>query len=213
MKQEASIALFHYWNHLRGTRLAPKQTEIEPAQIKSLLADSLILERDSRGEAIFRLAGTRLCATYGRELKGYSFPLLWALRDQRMIARLVQSAFQDRMVVVVNFEGISMGRRTTFFEMILLPLEGGLANSRCLGSISLGRKPFWLGSDPIVENRVDSIRVIDADREQDYHNDSSYLSVPPLAPDTASRLDDVTGLREPGRRIRHLVVFDGGRNE
>ena len=53
------------------------RTEIEPADIKTLLADTFILEKDARGEAVFRLAGTRLCAIYGRELKGFAFVSLW----------------------------------------------------------------------------------------------------------------------------------------
>ena len=48
MKQDGSIALFHYWNRLRDGRSAPKRTEIEPADIKSLLADTFILEKDGR---------------------------------------------------------------------------------------------------------------------------------------------------------------------
>ena len=79
MKQEGSLALFHYWNRLRGDRPAPKRTDIEPADIKTLLGDTFILERDTRGEAIFRLAGTRLCAIYGRELKGFAFTSLLSL--------------------------------------------------------------------------------------------------------------------------------------
>ena len=37
MKQEGTIALFQYWNRLRDGRPAPRRTEIEPADIKSLL--------------------------------------------------------------------------------------------------------------------------------------------------------------------------------
>ena len=79
MKQDASVALFHYWDRLRSGRPAPQRAEIEPSDIKTLLADTFILERDTRGEAIFRLAGTRLCAMYGRELKGFLFPSLWRI--------------------------------------------------------------------------------------------------------------------------------------
>ena len=95
MKQDGSVALFHYWNRLRDGRPAPKRTEIEPADIKGLLSDTFILERDTRGEAVFRLAGTRLCAIYGRELKGFSFPSMWRSNDQRMIGRLAQNVFSD----------------------------------------------------------------------------------------------------------------------
>jgi len=210
MKLEGSIALFQYWNRLRGERPAPRRTEIEPADIKSLLADTFILERDTRGEATFRLAGTRLCATYGRELKGYSFPLIWARRDQRMISRLAHGTFQDKSVVVVTFEGLTAGGRSTAFEMILLPLEGGMGSPRSLGAITPEEKPYWLGADPIVEGKVDSLRVVDPEREPMFLTNRPAVPVPPLAP-VDGQLFGATSASEGGRRIRHLVVFNGGR--
>ena len=112
MKQDGSIALFQYWNRLRHGRPAPKRTEVEPADIKTLLADTFILERDTRSEAVFRLAGTRLCAVFGRELKGFSFPSLWRDKDQRLVARLVHGVFESDNVVVIAFEGISGNERS-----------------------------------------------------------------------------------------------------
>src|SRR5580765_286712 len=107
MKLDGSIALFQYWNRLRAGRPAPKRTEVEPADIKTLLADTFILEKDGRGEAVFRLAGTRLCATYGRELKGFSFPSLWREKDQRLVSRLVHGVFEQKSVVLITYEGFS----------------------------------------------------------------------------------------------------------
>ena len=43
MQQEATVALFQYWNRLRDGRPAPLRSEIEPADIKRLLADTFIL--------------------------------------------------------------------------------------------------------------------------------------------------------------------------
>jgi hypothetical protein len=212
MHHEGSIALFRYWNGLRGNRPAPRRTEIEPAEIKSLLADTMILERDTRGEAVFRLAGTRLCATYGRELKGYSFPLIWAPRDQRSIARLVRSAFSDSSVIVVTFQGTSSTEKTLGFEMILLPLEGGLSNSRCLGAITPATRPYWLGAEPIVENRIDTIKIIDPDNDMGSLPPRALLSGPSLQPGLSQMLRHTDRLDAQGRRIRHLVVFDGGRD-
>lgn len=204
--------MFQYWNRLRNGRPAPRRTEIEPADIKSLLADTFILEKDSRGEPVFRLAGTRLCATYGRELKGYSFPLLWADHDQRILSRFAYAAFHDKSIITVAFEGISRSGRLNPFEMLLLPLEGGLGSPRSLGAITPIEKPFWLGSDPIVEGRIDSLRVIDPDREAAYINGRSAVRVPPMAP-AHSQLLDIGGPVDGGRRIRHLVVFEGGKED
>ena len=136
MKEKGSIALFQYWNQLRDGRLAPKRSEVEPADIKSLLADTFILERDTRGEAVFRLAGTRLCAYYGRELKGFSFPSLWREKDQRLMSRLMQGVFDQKSVLLMTYEGFSRNGRSNKFELLSLPLDGGAENQRCLGIIT-----------------------------------------------------------------------------
>jgi len=210
MKQRGSIELFQYWDRLRDKRQAPKRTDIEPADIKSLLADTFILEKDGRGEAIFRLAGTRLCAVFGRELKGFALASLWAFKDQRLIARLAHSAFHARSVVVVAFEGRSQNGRTNPFELLLLPLDSGEESPRTLGIASAGEKPYWLGADPIVECRIDTIRVVDPDREPLFLKNRPAVAVPAIAPSA----DEVAGAPQQrrGRRIRHLVVFEGGRD-
>jgi hypothetical protein len=209
MKLEGSIALFQYWNRLRAGRTAPLRTEIEPADIKTQLADTFILEKDARGEAVFRLAGTRLCAIYGRELKGFAFVSLWKDKDQRMIARLAQSTFNAKSVVVVDFDGHSRNGRSNAFELLLLPLDGGLENPRCLGAVTTSQKPFWLGADPIVDASVDSVRVVDPEREPVFLKNRPAVAVPSLGPSQAT----LAPRPGSGRRFGHLVVLEGGREE
>lgn len=209
MRQQATIALFQYWDRLRGNREAPQRTEIEPADIKSLLADTFILEQDARGEAIFRLAGTRLCAIYGRELRGYSFPVLWSLNDQRIISAHIASVFHDNMVVVAVFEGIGANDRTVEFEMVLLPLQGGQGLARALGVIVPMARPYWLGATPIEENHIVSLRIAEPENERQLLSGRHIISGPSIMPaDTEITLYGT----ENGRRIRHLVVIDGGRD-
>lgn len=205
--------MFQYWNRLRDGRPAPRRTEIEPADIKTLLADTFILEKDTRGEPVFRLAGTRLCATYGRELKGYSFPLIWSRRDQRIVSRLAHSAFQDKSVVIVTYDGVSAGGRSNPFEMLVLPLEGGLGSPRSLGAITPLEKPYWLGADPIVEGRIDTVRVVDPDRDPLFLNNRPAVKVPSIVPEEIGLPHQQDEATDQGRRIRHLVVFDGGRSD
>lgn len=211
MKQNGSIQLFHYWNRLRNGRPAPKRTEIEPSDIKTLLADTFILEKDARGEAVFRLAGTRLCAIYGRELKGFSFTSLWREKDQRLMARLAWSAFESKSVVVASFEGFTRTRRSTTFELLILPLDFGADQARSMGILTAAERPFWLGVDPVVEARIDSVRVVDADREPMFLKNRPSIPVPDLVPGDGNLAGTAT-VSGSGRRIRHLVVLDGGRN-
>jgi hypothetical protein len=211
MKQDGSIDLFHYWNRLRNGREAPKRTEIEPADIKGLLADTFILERDTRGEAVFRLAGTRLCATHGRELKGFSFPSLWRDKDQRLVARLAYSVFHSKSVVVITLQGHTASGRSNPFELLLLPLDGGLENPRALGIVTPCEKPFWLGTDPVVEATIESVRVVDPNHEQIFLRSRPAIPVPSLAPSDSVFSDSAKAMG--ARRIRHLVVLKGGRDE
>lgn len=209
MEQDGSISLFHYWDRLRAGRPAPLRADIEPADIRKLLADTFILEQDARGEAVFRLAGTRLCATYGRELKGFSFNSLWKEKDRRLVGRLSQGVFARKNVVVLTFEGVTRDSRTNLFELLLLPLDGGKDNPRCLGIVSAMRKPYWLGADPIIDANIESARVMDPDQEAKSLQRRPQVSSPPLAP-TSRALSDANDHKD-GRRIRHLVVLDGGR--
>lgn len=205
MKHDGSISLFQYWNRLRDGRAAPQRTDIEPADIKANLADTFILEQDARGEAVFRLAGTRLCAVFGRELKGFAFTSLWAEKDQRILARLITGAFRLNHVLVVSFQAWSRGGRSNAFELIVLPLDGGAASQRALGAVSAMEKPFWLGADPIAECRIDTLRIIDPDADPMFLKNRPAIPVPPLAPDGADHTS--------GRRVRHLLVLEGGREE
>lgn len=207
MQQEGTIALFQYWDRLRAGRPAPSRGEIEPADIKGLLADTFILEADARGEGVFRLAGTRLCAVYGRELKGFSFPSLWRARDHKMIVRMLKGVFRERTVAILQFDGISATGRTVGFEMLLLPLDAGRDSNRCLGLVSACERAFWLGADPVIDASIESLRVVDPDR------DPMFLKNRPAVP--VSQLLGANDVPKPGtpRRVRHLVVLNGGLTE
>lgn len=212
MKQDGSNVLFQYWNSLRRGRPAPERTEIEPAAIKSVLADTFILERDGDGLASFRLAGTRVCAMYCQELRGLPVSLLWHKQDRPRLETHFRAVFDESAVVAVTFDGLSRTGRFNPFELILLPLASGSGDPRCIGVISAVRKPFWLGADAIVECAIVSIRVVDPDRETALPASRTAVAAPELAP---SELPTSVNEALPigSRRIRHLLVLDGGRTE
>ena len=221
MKNDAIIELFMYWNRLRANRTAPLRTEIEPADIRTILADTFILERDARGQSVFRLAGTRVCAIYGRELKNYSFASLFGPHDLTLVRKLVNSAFDEKIICVIGFEGRSAEGRSASFETILLPLQGGKESSRLFGAVIPDEKPFWLGVDPILDNNITTVKVVDPDKEYLYLNNRPGMKVPPLAPSSADFAErrglspnGTAGLQPNGnRRVRHLTIISGGRDK
>jgi hypothetical protein len=221
MKNESTIELFMYWNRLRAGRPAPARTEIEPADIRQMLADTFILERDARGQSVFRLAGTRVCAIYGRELKNYSFASLFGPHDLTLVRKLVNSAFDEKIICVIGFEGRSGEGRSCSFEVILLPLDGGKDSARLFGAVIPDEKPFWLGADVILDNNITTVKVVDPDKEYLYLNNRPSMKVPPLAPTSANfterRGTSRNGTETPpptgNRRVRHLTIISGGRDK
>jgi hypothetical protein len=212
MKQDGSIALFQYWNGLRAGRSAPAHTEIDPAAIKSVLSDTFILERRPRGTAQFRLAGTRVCAIFGRELRGVSFASLWGSEARPQVDRIVEGVFATGSVLVASFEGTTQGGRSTPFEMIVLPLDVAHGQApRCLGLVTSVDKPFWLGADAIVGGTFGTLGVIDPARTA-FRPGRAAIGVPALSPLELPASEEFS--RPKGaRRVRHLVVLDGGRRK
>ena len=73
MKHASIRELFEYWNERRGRRRRPTERDIEPGAIRRVLADTFILAFDAAAGHPFRIAGTRVCAAFGRELKSEAF--------------------------------------------------------------------------------------------------------------------------------------------
>jgi hypothetical protein len=80
MKLATTLELFAYWNRARAGKLAPDRADIDPGAIRRALGDTFILAFERPNGHRFRLAGTRVCALFGQELKGQSFLTLWGQR-------------------------------------------------------------------------------------------------------------------------------------
>lgn len=165
MKHAASRTLFSYWNGLRRERTAPERAEIDPVAIREVLADTFICEVDREAQHPFRLAGTRLCSLFGREVKGLGFASLWSATPTREGSRealaLVDTVLAEACGVVAGLEGTTRSLRSLDIELLLLPLRhGGRTHARLLGCISASTTTPWTGLDPVVQLELTSVRVI-----------------------------------------------------
>src|SRR6266700_3496080 len=69
MKHPSNREFFAYWDAKRGDARAPERSDIEPGAVRELLGDIFVLSYDSDAGYPFRVAGTRVCALLGRDLK------------------------------------------------------------------------------------------------------------------------------------------------
>ena len=192
MKHPSARELYDYWNALRGPRAAPERSEIEPGAIRRALADTFILAYDDGTGHSFRIAGTRLCAAFGRELRGTAFVDLWDQESRQRMHDLLGIVARECVGIVAGGRGRSAEGADLDFELLVLPLrQRNAAGARLLGALAPREVPYWFGINPVGSLSLGTIR---------YLGDQNAT-----APD--SRIEPLP----PGGRIRHgLVVYDGG---
>jgi hypothetical protein len=194
MKHATTRILFGYWDTLRGERAAPDRGEIEPGAIRHVLADTFILEVGSSRMTSFRLAGTRLCALLGGELKGRDLASLWPCEAKSEIGRLIGTVLDDAAGIVGGVTGSTERGASVDLELLLLPLRHrGKTHVRMLGALSPATIPLWIGVDPVVSLATLSLRVIWPSGKR-----------PSPGGHNAAERDNL-------ERRRHLVVHQGGR--
>lgn len=155
MQQPTSRQLYAYWDRVRNGRVAPRRFEIEPAKIASLLPETFIVEGAGILGYRFRLAGTRICEQFGRELRGADLLGLWKSSDRDAVASLLRNVFSDAAVGHGRFRAYAGNNREANFELIFLPLiHTGEAINRILGAITAIEPPFWLGAEPLLRQEI-----------------------------------------------------------
>ena len=193
MKHSSTRELFDYWNMRRGTRSAPERGEIEPGAIRRILADTFMLTFDPRAGHPFRIAGTRVCAAFDRELKGVAFTEIWSSASRDPIRDVLATVASELVGVVAGASGRSCAGGALELEFLVLPLaHRGGASTRLLGALVPTEVPYWLGAETLGHLTLGTTRYLGPL--------TGPYSAPPIAPAVPSNA-----------RVRHgLVVYDGG---
>ena len=193
MKHASTRELHAYWTARRGTRPAPERNDIEPGAIRRVLADTFMLTFDVLGGHPFRIAGTRVCAAFGRELKGAAFVDIWAADSRELVRDILSIVATESIGVVAGVSGESRAGAALGLELLALPLaHRGGTGTRILGALVPTELPHWLGIDTLRPLTLGTVRYLGPQTE-------------PLAPARAGRG------RTADARARHgLLVYAGG---
>ncbi|HET7849266.1 MAG TPA: PAS domain-containing protein [Pseudolabrys sp.] len=161
MQHPSTRALYAYWNERRGNRAAPDREDIDPVAIRQVLGDTFMLAADFVDEPRFRLAGTRVCALFCRELKGESFAALWSKAEHARIDRLLRNLTGRSIGTVASLSGHACDGARLDLEMLLLPLaHNGHGRIRALGALSPVATPYWIGESALGELEIRELREI-----------------------------------------------------
>lgn len=214
MRHETSLALLAYWQRQRGGRAVPLRADINPADIRSILPAIFILERRAEGGFAFRLAGTGICALFGRELKAAPLAALWQGESIDRATSLAAAVAETGRPAVLDAGGESRGGRQVTTEVALMPLASRAGRTdRVIGALAALERPFWLSLDPLVSLTLTGGRLLDAE-------DVATATEGRRARQEGDRRHAVTvvarsaGWNGPGHRtLPHLVVVEGGRED
>jgi hypothetical protein len=132
MKHPSNREFFAYWDSKRGDARAPDRSEIEPGAVRELLGDIFVLSCDAGAGYPFRVAGTRVCALLGCDLKDRSFAALFSSESRREIEEIVAVVADETLAAVAGITATSQNGSTAHLELLLLPF-----NTRAHTPISL----------------------------------------------------------------------------
>ena len=192
MKLAATEQLHSYWRELKRERSAPERNDIDPGEIRGVLADTFILEYEPRAGFPMRIVGTRTNALFQRELRGQPFLDLWRRADRLELIRLIESVAGEAQPFLIGAAGGPTGAELVDVDVLLLPLRHrGATHARMLGSCAPRRTPEWLGILPIGAMALTSLRAI---------RDEDYKAKAPNAPRGFARPTEV-------QRRGHLTVY------
>ncbi|WP_420011362.1 PAS domain-containing protein [Tateyamaria sp.] len=124
-----------YWEGLRGMRMMPKRSEIDPRGIESALEYTFVLERIAPGMARIRIAGSHLSDLMGMEVRGMPLTSFITPPGHRQVSDALEEVFQRPAVSELRLSGeVGVDKPHMDARLLLLPLKSDLGDvSRVLG--------------------------------------------------------------------------------
>ncbi len=146
-RHPALVQIEGYWETLRGQRLMPNRSEVDPRGLTGALEYAFVLERIAPGLARFRVAGRHLSDLMGMEVRGMPMSATFTPDSRPKLSTALEAAFHEPAQIRMQIAGEEgAGRLPLEGELLILPLRSDDGNvSRALGCIvmdgKIGRQP------------------------------------------------------------------------
>ncbi|MBY0382998.1 MAG: PAS domain-containing protein [Xanthobacteraceae bacterium] len=123
MKHPSNRDFFARWNEARGKALAPDRNAMPPESVRHLLSDIFVLSYDPARGYPFRVAGTRVCARLGRDLKSENFCALFEDEARSEIEDLIGVVAEESIPTVIGLTAAAQWGEIVHAELLLLPFS------------------------------------------------------------------------------------------
>lgn len=206
MQTTTAQTVYDYWSRVRADRDVPDRRDIEPADLRQILPDLFILERSDAPGPIFRLAGTRVCTLFGRELRTTGFPRLFAPDVRAQVSRICANILTRRTPAILAASAYGRSAEPAGIEILLLPMTSQSAQADRIFGALCPISPIRPLDVPLRYMTIDTVAIMDHERQ------NAFLQArPPIPLPRSSMAVSKHDFGQVVRRVLHLRVFDGGR--
>lgn len=189
-----------YWEALRGTRLMPLRSEIDPRGMKGALEHCFVLERIAPGLARLRVAGSHLGDLMGMEVRGMPISSFITSGAREQFGKALEEVFERPAKAVVTLSAeTSFGRPPLRAKMILMPVRSDLGDtSRILGGFmtdgDIGRVPRRFNIEniemqPITGHDVPAPSTVNKLRRDEFDTDHPVKRSTAAAPSVPAKTE------------------------
>ncbi len=136
-RPQAIAALERYWRQIRGARILPVRSEVDPSQIDTALPHAFIAERLAPGVTRIRACGQRLNDMIRADGRGMPLSTFFTLGARSDLVAEVELVFNGPALVEIPLAPELEADRE-IGRLLLLPLEGATGVvDRLMGAIVL----------------------------------------------------------------------------
>jgi len=156
-----SRTLFRYWEAIRGEDSAPNRGKLDLKKISALVSCLFIFERHPLKGYVWRLAGTRICQLWRRELTGSPAFSGWDAFERHTTERLLDGVVTSHQPFVLRFRLFTSLGQNIGAELIGLPLRSlSGSDTHVFGALMPFHDIDTLGYDRISGIEMVTARVI-----------------------------------------------------
>ena len=154
--------LFSYWEQLRAERACPTREDFEFAPVKNQMPDMIVIDRDFlRSSFKYRLAGSRACALFHRNLTATDVMSGWGRFESDVITRHLNTVLNQKQPAVIRMRLTTDDQNIVAAELIALPVTmRGSTRMQIIGGLFPFRAAQSLAHNAIVAQELVSARVI-----------------------------------------------------
>jgi hypothetical protein len=157
-----SRTIFRHWESIRGESSAADREDLDLSQLGKYVPWLFVIERSTRTNSyIWRLAGSKICDLWRKELTGSDVFSGWDTFERDTVRRLFDGVTRDLQPCTLRLRLFTSLGQTVEVEFIALPLRARDGHSiHVFGGVMPFREHGLLGYDRISALELASARTI-----------------------------------------------------